>query len=84
MTTIGLMHDSGRTLAQPVRSESMVRRALLVCGILSSLLYVATDVLGGLRYPGYSFISQVIRELMAITSPSEDSVDPHVPITSTQ
>src|SRR5512132_826181 len=54
----------------------MARKALLACGILSSLLYVATDVLGGMRYEGYSFNSQAISELMAIGAPSESFVDP--------
>ena len=53
-----------------------MRLALLVCGILSSLLYVATDVLGGMRYEGYSFTSQAISELMATGAPSEAFVDP--------
>ena len=77
MTTIGMMtQDRSRTLAQPARSRSIVRQALLVCGLLSSLLYIATDVLGGLRYDGYSFTSQAISELMAIGAPSETFVDP--------
>ena len=54
----------------------MVRKALLLCGILSSILYVATDVLGGMRYEGYSFTSQAISELMATGAPSEAFVDP--------
>jgi len=54
----------------------MARKALLVCGILSSLLYVATDVLGGMQYEGYSFTSQAISELMATGAPSEAFVDP--------
>lgn len=54
----------------------MTRNALLVCGLLSSLLYVATDVLGGRRYEGYSFTSQAISELMAAGAPSEAFVDP--------
>jgi hypothetical protein len=29
------------------------RKALLVCGVLSSLLYVGADVLAVLRYPDY-------------------------------
>jgi CubicO group peptidase (beta-lactamase class C family)/hypothetical membrane protein len=49
---------------------------MLVCGILSSLLYVATDILGGLRYEGYSFTSQAISELGAIGAPSKPFVDP--------
>ena len=54
----------------------MTRKTLLACGILSSLLYVATDVLGGMRYEGYSFTSQAISELMATGAPSEAFVDP--------
>ena len=51
-------------------------RVLLYGGVLSSLLYVVTDVLGGMRYPGYSFTSQTVSELMAIGAPSERFVDP--------
>jgi hypothetical protein len=77
MTTIGMMmQDRNRTLAQPVRSRSIVRQALLLCGLLSSLLYIATDILGGLRYDGYSFTSQAISELAAIGAPSKPFVDP--------
>jgi CubicO group peptidase (beta-lactamase class C family)/hypothetical membrane protein len=54
----------------------MARKVLLVCGILSSMLYIATDVLGGMRYEGYSFTSQAISELMARGAPSEAFVDP--------
>jgi CubicO group peptidase (beta-lactamase class C family)/hypothetical membrane protein len=54
----------------------MVRRALLACGISSSLLYVAIDVLGGMRYQGYSFTSQAISELGAVGAPSEAFVGP--------
>ena len=75
MTTLGLTMASRRRIAQPVRS-SVVRQILLGCGILSSLLYAATDVLGGLRYEGYSFTSQAISELMAVGAPSESFVDP--------
>jgi hypothetical membrane protein len=76
MTTIGMMtQDGSRSLAQPARS-SIVRQALLVCGLLSSLLYIATDIAGGLRYDGYSFASQAISELGAIGAPSKPFVDP--------
>ena len=54
----------------------MLRRALALCGILSSLLYLATDIVGGLHYEGYSFTSQAVSELMAIGAPSEHVVDP--------
>jgi hypothetical protein len=48
----------------------MVRKFLLVCGILSSLLYVGTDILATMRYEGYSYTSQTISELMAIGAPT--------------
>jgi CubicO group peptidase (beta-lactamase class C family) len=54
----------------------MVQQALLACGIVSSVLYAATDVLGGMLYEGYSFTAQAISELMARGAPSESLVDP--------
>ena len=53
------------------------RRALLVCGVLSSLLYVAIDILAALFCPGYRrFSSQAISELMTRGAPTERFVDP--------
>jgi len=46
-----------------------IREFLLVCGILSSLLYVATDILAGSLYAGYSFIDRDFSELWAFGSP---------------
>ena len=75
MTTIQIREDQVQPTLQPVHGW-MVRQVLLTAGILSSLLYVITDVLGGMRYPGYSFGSQAISELMAVGAPSEAFVDP--------
>ena len=47
----------------------MVRKILLICGIVSSVLYIVTDVLGTLRYPGYSYANQTFSELTAQGSP---------------
>lgn len=76
MTTLGLTMAGRRRRTHLERSNSLVRPMLLWCGFLSSLLYAATDVLGGLRYDGYSFTSQAISELMAVGAPSETFVDP--------
>jgi hypothetical protein len=48
----------------------MVRKILLGCGIVSSVLYVVTDVLGTLRYPGYSYADQWFSELTAQGAPT--------------
>jgi hypothetical protein len=59
------------------RDRSIARRTMLGCGVLASVLYVLTDLLGGfLHYPGYSFNSQMVSELMAAGAPSEHFVDP--------
>ena len=55
----------------------MLRKALLVCGVLSSLLYVGADLLAAARFPGYhDFTSQAISELTAVGAPTRGSVEP--------
>ena len=48
----------------------MSRKALLLCGILSSALYVATDVLASWLYEGYSYADQNYSELLATGAPT--------------
>ncbi|MCX6132697.1 MAG: DUF998 domain-containing protein [Ignavibacteriales bacterium] len=48
----------------------MVRNPLLVCGILSSMLYVATDLLASWWYHGYSLIDHNYSELLATGAPT--------------
>ena len=48
----------------------MVRKVLLVCGILSSLLYVAMIVVVAMQWEGYSSASQTVSELSAIGAPT--------------
>jgi hypothetical protein len=47
----------------------MVRKILLGCGIVSSVLYIAVDILGTPRYPGYRYTEQQFSELTAAGSP---------------
>ena len=47
----------------------MLRKILLGCGMVSSVLYVVSDVIGALRYPGYSYADQEFSELTAQGSP---------------
>jgi len=48
----------------------MVRKTLLVCGILASLFYVAMTLFVGMLWEGYSSASQTISELSAIGAPT--------------
>ena len=48
----------------------MLRKALLVCGIVSSLLYIAMNIFIPLQWESYSSASQTISELSAIGAPT--------------
>jgi hypothetical protein len=48
----------------------MVRRTLVVCGILSSLLYVGMNIFVPMQWEGYSLASQTVSELSAIDAPT--------------
>src|SRR4051794_13616782 len=48
----------------------MSRKILLVCGLLSSLLYVAMNVLVAAQWKAYSSASQTVSELSAIGAPT--------------
>lgn len=49
---------------------------LLLCGAVSSVLYVATDVLAALSWPAYSYTSQSVSQLLAIGTPTRAFVFP--------
>lgn len=66
-----------RTYAPDRRTEGIGRarfpittRLLLVCGVLSSALYVAADAYAWSQYPGYSPVSQAFSELLAEGTPT--------------
>ena len=66
----GLQRRSTAASAQWSRmSDKTWRNALLACGLASSLLYAL--MIWGIRYEGYSPISQVPSELTAIGAPTQ-------------
>jgi hypothetical protein len=70
MTTLGLTHASRRVLAESARSGGAVRRVLLTCGVLASLLYTAMLVFVPMQWEGYSSASRTVSELSAIGAPT--------------
>jgi hypothetical protein len=70
MTTLGLTQASRRVRLESARSSTTVRRILLACGILSSLLYAAMLVIVAMQSEGYSSASQTVSELSAIGAPT--------------
>jgi hypothetical protein len=47
-----------------------LKKILLICGILSSPLYVGLTIIGAMQWEGYSSTSQTVSELFAIDAPS--------------
>src|SRR4029450_7284069 len=64
----GIERQGAASLAESDLSGETARKVLLVCGIVSSLLYGA--MIWTIRYEGYSLISQVPSELTAIGAPT--------------
>jgi hypothetical protein len=50
--------------------NNSTRRALIICGILSSLWYVAINIYVPMQYEGYSLSSLTVSELSAIGAPT--------------
>src|SRR5215471_10774548 len=48
----------------------VLKRALLLCGILCSLWYTAINIYVPMMYPGYSITSYTVSELSAIDAPT--------------
>jgi hypothetical membrane protein len=49
----------------------LLTKILLICGILSTVLYIGADIIAASLYEGYSYTSQAISELSAIGAPSK-------------
>lgn len=57
-----------------LQTRQVLRKVLLLCGILSSLLYVITDILAAIQWESYSYTSQAVSELQAIGAPTRPFV----------
>jgi len=55
---------------EPMESRTLLQRALLLCGILASLLYAGMLIFVPTQWVGYSSASQAISELSAIDAPT--------------
>jgi hypothetical protein len=66
------MTSSPAAATAPTRAAvpSSLRKVLLGCGIVSSLLYVGVDIFAASRWEGYSYTAQAFSELTAIEAPT--------------
>ena len=54
----------------------MLKKILLICGIVSSLVYISTDIIAAMSLEGYSYINSAVSELTAIGAPTRLFVIP--------
>lgn len=66
----GLPVFVGGVVAIPLIPPAFIRKALLFCGILSSLLYIAVNVIVPMQWKRYDVASQTVSELSAIGAPT--------------
>jgi hypothetical protein len=66
------MFALSHVLRRSVAHDGRPRKALLGCGVIAPVVWVALDVIGSLRYPGYSYVDQTISELSAQGAPTKN------------
>ena len=65
---------SNETIESAVTRPVKLQKALLYCGIVASLLYVALTIIGAMQWEGYNSASQTVSELFAVEAPSRSLV----------
>ena len=54
--------------------DSPVLKVLLACGVASSLVYAATDILAALRWEGYDWTARMVSDLLAVSAPTRSFI----------
>lgn len=57
-----------------VSGKFRLKKILLICGILSTIIYVGTDILATMQWEDYSYTSQTFSELIATNAPTRPLV----------
>lgn len=52
------------------KQTKTLKKILLTCGILASVIYILIDIFAAFYTPGYSYINQTVSELSAIGAPA--------------
>ncbi len=70
-----LIAGSNEMVGTTIARQLMARRAMLACGIVSSLFYAGQDILAGTRWQGsYNWLSQEFSRLSSIGAPSRSII----------
>jgi phosphotransferase system glucose/maltose/N-acetylglucosamine-specific IIC component len=64
------MNTSSASVSTQLSEKALLKKALLICGILSSLLYAGINIYVPMLDKGYDAASQTVSELSAIGAPT--------------
>jgi membrane protease YdiL (CAAX protease family) len=64
------------TFGSSGKEQRLARRGMLLCGVISTPLYIASIVLSAARWKGYDSTSQTISELIALDAPTRALMGP--------
>lgn len=62
--------------------SARTRELLLLCGIAAACIYVLTDIIAAVAYPGFNYSDQTVSELFAIGAPTGHFVVPLFSVSS--
>jgi len=60
--------------ASRLPGEQVLLKVLLACGVTSSLVYAATDILASMRWQGYDWTSRMVSDLFAVSAPTRSFI----------
>ena len=67
-----------QSIEMPPRSErvqdSVLVKVLLACGVTSSLVYMAIDILASSRWEGYDWTARMVSDLLAVSAPTRSFI----------
>ena len=63
-----------RPLRRDVTPGTPLITGLLMCGVASSVLYSATEILASLRWDGYDWTSRMVSDLLAVSAPTRSFI----------
>jgi hypothetical membrane protein len=61
------------TTGEPAR-DSVLLKVLLACGVISPLVYVATEILASSRWEGYDWTARMVSDLLAVSAPTRSFI----------
>jgi hypothetical protein len=58
------------------KEKYMIRKSVILSGVVSTFVYCVAVIVGGIIRPGYSHVSQFVSELIATGAPNKSLLDP--------